>query len=122
MEQKLSELMKQGAAVLAPFKGGYFDAEDEPEAACAIGCALYAARKFNVDNVIDLYSLYDDDYLDDVDITKLPTDIQIALTARVSKDPDNGDDCTWDLHGVIILVNDRFSRARAIEITEMLGY
>lgn len=118
MEQKLSELMKRGAAQLEPYQHEYFDNERNPKCACAIGCAMYALGL--IPNKITWVSLSDilPEYLwdvlwQDIDRSTLPQDVQDVWEAF-----------TWETKLIKLIgrVNDSISRERAIEITEMLGY
>lgn len=125
---KMSELMKRGAAITEPLAKAYLDDYDNPPtAACAIGCLILVAAdggKFS--------SFLPREYLAQlntpIDTTTLPDDIRAARL-----DYDGGAsyphiDNTYALHDVISVVSDSYSpdrtasRERAIQLCAELGY
>jgi hypothetical protein len=123
-EKKLSELMEQGAAKLAPYNREnqigdiYFDSLDNPQAADAIGCMLYQIGMVNPQGL-----LYDTlpEYLRDtlytqIDLNELPTDARSVWEAIPH--------FSWEriLLKLIVCVNLNISRERAIQLVKELGY
>lgn len=108
---KLSELMEQGAKELKPHREEYFDYDVNPTAACALGCAMYAAK---VGLPSELAPFVGYAFIDtDIPVASLPDDIRDSFAT---------DEGFVGLKTVITFTNDYISRARAIELTKELGY